>query len=93
LIGVDQDQDLSRVFKQEVLSLVFSRWHCWGNQIMKQKPGRGGGGVESRDFTVSEGHGHPLVYKKYTIHVYYWICCDNSSDENFKELIYGWFLL
>jgi len=38
---------------------------------MKQKPGRGGGGVESRDFIVSEGHGHPLVYKKYTIHVYY----------------------
>jgi hypothetical protein len=26
LIGVDQD--LSRVFKQEVLSLVFSRWRC-----------------------------------------------------------------
>ncbi len=30
---------------------------------MKQKPGGdGGGGVEARDFTVSEGHGHPLVY-------------------------------
>ncbi len=28
LIGADQDQDLSRVFKQEVLSLVFSRWRC-----------------------------------------------------------------
>jgi hypothetical protein len=23
--------------------------------------GGGGGGVEARDFTVSEGHGHPLV--------------------------------
>ncbi len=53
---------LSRVFKQEVLSLVFFRWRCWGNQIVKQKPGGGGGGgVEARDFTVSEGHGHPLV--------------------------------
>ncbi len=33
---------------------------------MKQKPGKGGGGgVEAHDFTVSEGHGHPLVqYKK-----------------------------
>jgi len=29
---------------------------------VKQKPGEGGGGgVEARDFTVSEGHGHPLV--------------------------------
>jgi hypothetical protein len=29
---------------------------------VKQKPGGGGGGgVEARDFTVSEGHGHPLV--------------------------------
>jgi hypothetical protein len=34
LIGADQDQDLffllrlSRVFKQEVLSLVFCRWRC-----------------------------------------------------------------
>ncbi len=53
---------LSRVFKQEVLSLVFSHWRCWGNQIMKQKPGGGGGGgVEACDFTVSEGHGLPLV--------------------------------
>jgi hypothetical protein len=43
------------------LSLIFSRWRCWGNQIVKQKPGGGGGGVEARDFTVSEGHGHPLV--------------------------------
>jgi len=31
---------------------------------VKQKPGGGGGGgVETRDFTVSEGHGHPLVEK------------------------------
>ncbi len=30
---------------------------------MKQKPGGGGGGgVEARDFTVFEGHGHPLVW-------------------------------
>jgi hypothetical protein len=34
LIGADQDQDLFfllrlfHVFKQEVLSLVFFRWHC-----------------------------------------------------------------
>ncbi len=29
---------------------------------MKQKPsGGGGGGVEARDFTVSEGHEHALV--------------------------------
>jgi hypothetical protein len=58
---------LSRVFKQEVLSLVFSRWRCWGNQIVKQKPGGGGGGVEARDFTVSEGHGHPLVKIKWIV--------------------------
>ncbi len=30
---------------------------------MKQKPGGGGGGVEARDFTVSEGHGQPLVIR------------------------------
>jgi hypothetical protein len=28
---------------------------------VKQKPGRGGGGVEACDFTVFESHGHPLV--------------------------------
>jgi hypothetical protein len=29
---------------------------------VKQKPGEGGGGgVEARDFTVAEGHGHSLV--------------------------------
>jgi hypothetical protein len=34
---------------------------------VKQKPGGGGGGgVEARDFTVSEGHGHPLVRTKLT---------------------------
>ncbi len=31
---------------------------------MKQKPGGGGGGVEAHDFTVSEGHTHPLVFFK-----------------------------
>ncbi len=32
---------------------------------MKQKlGGGGGGGVEARDFTVSEGHGHPLVLER-----------------------------
>jgi hypothetical protein len=68
LIGADKIRifffllRLYLVFKQEVLSLVFSRWRCRGNQIVKQKPGEGaGGGVEARDFTVSEGHGHPLV--------------------------------
>jgi len=30
---------------------------------VKQKPA-GGGGVEAHDFTVSEGHGHPLVLTK-----------------------------
>jgi hypothetical protein len=34
---------------------------------VKQKPGGGGGGVEARDFTVSEGHGHPLVVMKHVV--------------------------
>jgi len=55
--------EVLRCSRREVLSLVFSQWRCWGNQIVKQKLGGGGdGGVEARDFTVSEGHEHPLVY-------------------------------
>ncbi len=35
---------------------------------MKQKAGGGGGGgVEARDFTVSEGQGHPLVVMKHVV--------------------------
>jgi len=35
---------------------------------VKQKAGGGGGGgVEARDFTMSEGHGHPLVVMKHVV--------------------------
>jgi hypothetical protein len=56
------------------LSLVFSRWRCWGNQIVKQKPGGGGGGgVEARDFIVSEGHEHPLVIFNLQTFKHFWM--------------------
>ncbi len=90
---------LSRVFKQEVMFLVFSRWHCWGNQIVKQKPSEGGGGgVEARNFTVSEGHRHPLVWNYFLqnwlshtsyakIHVIL-LKCDNAIEN--IQLLMSW---